>query len=149
MATISQDLSQSIFGIINSLSTSLDISVNEKKTEGMYIELSCGKDRNDTRVSLESSLSKVNGLKLSRINVGYKSSFDATKVDGFGSEMRIIYKNSKGGMQETTLNSSITELFPALAISLGVSPKLKNDKFYNQLIMKNTPKLGVYKNEKA
>jgi len=149
MATISQNLSQSIFGVINSLSTSLDISVNEKKTEGMYIELSCGKDRNDTRVSLESSLSKVNGLKLSRINVGYKSSFDGTKVDGFGSEMRIIYKNSKGGMQETTLNSSITELFPALAFSLGVSPKLKNDKFYNQLIMKNTPKLGVYKNEKA
>ena len=149
MAIISEDLSQSIFGVINSLSDSLDISINDKKTSGTYIELSCGKDRNDTRVSLESSLSKVNGLKLSRINVGYKSSFDATKVDGFGSEMRIVYKNSKGGMQETTLNSSITELFPALAFSLGVSPKLKNDKFYNEILIRNQAKLGAYKNEKA
>ena len=149
MTSVVQDLSQIIFGVVNSLSTSLDISVNQKKTEGMYIELSCGKDRNDTRVSLESSLSKVNGLKLSRINVGYKSSFDATKVEGFGSEMRIVYKNSKASMGETTLNSSITELFPALAFSLGVSPKLKNDKFYNQLVVRNTPKLGVYKNQKA
>jgi len=149
MATISQDLSQSIFEIINSLSSSLDISVNEKKTSGMYIELSCGKDRNDTRVSLEQSLSKVPSIKLSRVNISSRSSFDLTKVEGFGSEMRIVYKNSKASMGETTLNSSITELFPALAFSLGVSPKLKNDKFYNQLVVRNTPKLGVYKNQKA
>ena len=149
MATISQDLSQSIFEVINSLSTSLDISVNEKKTSGMYIELSCGKDRNDTRVSLEQSLSKVPSIKLSRVNISSRSSFDLTKVEGFGSEMRIVYKNSKASMGETTLNSSITELFPALAFSLGVSPKLKNDKFYNQLVVRNTPKLGVYKNQKA
>ena len=96
MATISQDLSQSIFGVINSLSTSLDMSVNEQKTSGMYIEVSCGKDRNDTRVSLEQSLSKVPGIKLSRVNISSKSSFDLTKVEGFGSEMRIVYKNSKG-----------------------------------------------------
>ena len=149
MATISQDLSQSIFEVINSLSTSLDISVNEKKTSGMYIEISCGKDRNDTRVSLEQSLSKVPSIKLSRVNISSRSSFDLTKVEGFGSEMRIVYKNSKASMGETTLNSSITELFPALAFSLGVSPKLKNDKFYNQLVVRNTPKLSVYKNQKA
>ena len=149
MAIISQDLSQSIFGVINSLSGSLNISVNEKKTSGMYIEISCGKDRNDTRVSLEQSLSKVPGIKVSRLNIASRSSFDLTKVDGFGSEMRIVYKNSKGGMQETTLNSSITELFPALAFSLGVSPKLKNDKFYNEILIRNQAKLGAYKNEKA
>ena len=149
MAIISQDLSQSIFGVINSLSGSLNISVNEKKTSGMYIEISCGKDRNDTRVSLEQSLSKVPGIKVSRLNIASRSSFDLTKVDGFGSEMRIVYKNSKGGMQETTLNSSITELFPALAFGLGVSPKLKNDKFYNEILIRNQAKLGAYKNEKA
>ena len=149
MAIISQDLSQSIFGVINSLSDSLDISINDKKTSGTYIEVSCGKDRNDTRISLEQSLSKVPGIKVSRLNIASRSSFDLTKVDGFGSEMRIVYKNSKGGMQETTLNSSITELFPALAFSLGVSPKLKNDKFYNEILIKNQAKLGAYKNEKA
>ena len=149
MAIISQDLSQSIFGVINSLSDSLDISINDKKTSGAYIEVSCGKDRNDTRISLEQSLSKVPGIKVSRLNIASRSSFDLTKVDGFGSEMRIVYKNSKGGMQETTLNSSITELFPALAFSLGVSPKLKNDKFYNEILIKNQAKLGAYKNEKA
>ena len=63
MAIISQDLSQSIFGVINSLSDSLDISINDKKTSGTYIEVSCGKDRNDTRISLEQSLSKVPGIK--------------------------------------------------------------------------------------
>ena len=149
MAVISQDLSQSVFEVINSLSDSLDISVNEKKTSGMYIEISCGKDRNDTRVSLEQSLSKVPSIKISRVNISSKSSFDLTKVEGFGSEMRIVYKNSKASMGETTLNSSITELFPALAFSLGVSPKLKNDKFYNQILIRNQPKLGVYKNQKA
>ena len=149
MAIISEDLSQSIFGVINSLSDSLDISINDKKTSGTYIEVSCGKDRNDTRVFLEQSLSKVPGIKVSRLNIASKSSFDLTKVDGFGSEMRIVYKNSKGGMQETTLNSSITELFPALAFSLGVSPKLKNDKFYNEILIRNQAKLGAYKNEKA
>ena len=149
MAIISQDLSQSIFGVINSLSDSLDISINDKKTSGAYIEVSCVKDRNDTRISLEQSLSKVPGIKVSRLNIASRSSFDLTKVDGFGSEMRIVYKNSKGGMQETTLNSSITELFPALAFSLGVSPKLKNDKFYNEILIKNQAKLGAYKNEKA
>ena len=149
MAIISQDLSQSIFGVINSLSDSLDISINDKKTSGAYIEVPCGKDRNDTRISLEQSLSKVPGIKVSRLNIASRSSFDLTKVDGFGSEMRIVYKNSKGGMQETTLNSSITELFPALAFSLGVSPKLKNDKFYNEILIKNQAKLGAYKNEKA
>jgi len=149
MAIISQDLSQSVFGVINSLSDSLDISINDKKTSGTYIEVSCGKDRNDTRISLEQSLSKVFGIKVSRLNIASKSSFDLTKVDGFGSEMRIVYKNSKGGMQETTLNSSITELFPALAFSLGVSPKLKNDKFYNEILIRNQAKLGAYKNEKA
>ena len=149
MVIISQDLSQSIFGVINSLSDSLDISINDKKTSGTYIEVSCGKDRNDTRISLEQSLSKVPGIKVSRLNIASRSSFDLTKVDGFGSEMRIVYKNSKGGMQETTLNSSITELFPALAFSLGVSPKLKNDKFYNEILIRNKAKLGAYKNEKA
>ena len=149
MAIISQDLSQSIFGVINSLSDSLDISINDKKTSGTYIEVSCGKDRNDTRISLEQSLSKVPGIKVSRLNIASRSSFDLTKVDGFGSEMRIVYKNSKGGMQETTLNSSITELFPALAFSLRLSPKLKNDKFYNEILIRNKAKLGAYKNEKA
>ncbi len=149
MAVVSQDLSQSVFSVINSLSNSLDISVNDKKTSGMYIEIFCGKDRNDTRVSLEKSLSGVAGITIGRVDVKSKSSFTLTKVDGFGSEIRIVYKNSKGGMQETTLNSSITELFPALAFSLGVSPKLKNDKFYNEIVIRNQAKLGAYKNEKA
>ena len=149
MAIISQDLSQSIFGVINSVAEKLGISVNQSKTKGMYIEISCDGDRNDTRIALEKSLSGVSGLKVSRINVSSKSSFNLTKIDGFGSEMRIVYKNSKGGMQETTLNSSITELFPALAFSLGVSPKLKNDEFYNQILIRNQARLGAYKNEKA
>jgi len=144
-----QDLSQSISGVINSLSTSLGISINEQNTSGKYIAISCEQDRNDTRISLEKSLSNVAGIKVGRISVASKSSFDLTQVLGLGSEMRLIYKPSKGGMQETTLNSSITELFPALAFSLGISPKLKNDKFYNQLIVKNQPRLGVYKNQKA
>ena len=149
MAIISQDLSQSIFGVINSVAENLGISVNQAKTKGMYIEVSCDRDRNDTRIALEKSLSGVSGLKISRINVSSKSSFNLTKIDGFGSEMRIVYKNSKGGMQETTLNSSITELFPALAFSLGISPKLKNDEFYNQILIRNQARLGAYKNEKA
>ena len=42
-----------------------------------------------------------------------KSSELATFVKG--KNVIIIYKNKKGGMAETTLNSSITELFPVIA----------------------------------
>ena len=149
MAVVSQDLSQSVFEAINSVSEALDIKVNDAKTSGMYIEISCGKDRNDTRISLEQTLKKVQGISVGRIDVKSKSSFTLTQILGFGSEMRIVYKNSKGGMQETTLNSSITELFPALAFSLGISPKLKNDQFYNEILIRNQSRLGAYKNDTA
>lgn len=39
-------------------------------------------------------------------------------------------------MKETTLNSTITELFPAIAFETGISEKLPVPKFYNEIAQK-------------
>ena len=64
-----------------------------------------------------------------------KSSTDLTQVDGFGKQLNIVFKNTRGGMQETTLNSTITELFPAIAFEAGIKTNLEPAVFYNKLVV--------------
>ena len=78
-----------------------------------------------------------------------KSSTDLTQVDGFSGKVYIVFKNTRGGMQETTLNSTITELFPAIAFEAGIKTNLSPDVFYNKLVEANDPKFGAYKNKSA
>ena len=74
---------------------------------------------------------------------------DVTEISGMGDKLCLVYKAAKGGMQETTLNSSITELFPAIAFEKKISPKLLNDKFFNEVLAAHDAKLNVYKNKTA
>ena len=48
-------------------------------------------------------------------------------------------------MQETTLNSTITELFPAIAFEAGVSTNLDPAVFYNKLVEANNKILVLIK----
>ena len=54
-----------------------------------------------------------------------RSSSSVDPIDGIhdGQNFRIEVKPLSGGMQETTLNSSITELFPCIAFENNYSPK--------------------------
>jgi len=70
------------------------------------------------------------------------SSSSVDPVDGKhdGQSFRIEVKPLSGGMQETTLNSSITELFPCIAFETKYSPKNPED-FMSYLMSVNVDKL--------
>lgn len=135
--------------VINNNLYDMGMSIDPKKTEGSYIYIQCDEDRNDTREQLELALESINGIRTSRVYLKSKSSFDMTEVNGFSNKIRIVYKNTRGGMQETTLNSTITELFPAIAFEIGANTNLAPDLFFKQLLEANRPQLGAYKNIKA
>jgi len=138
-----------VLTVVNNKLYDLGMSVDDKKSEGSYVYIQCDGDRNDTRESLEMELAQIGGVKLDRKYVKSRSSFDLTEVNGFSQTMYIAYKNQKGGMSETTLNSTITELFPAIAYEIGADTNLAPDQFYQQLLKENRPQLGAYKNTKA
>ena len=69
------------------------------------------------------------------------SSFDPVEVKGMeGGRCIFMFKPKSGGMNETTLNSSITELFPAIAHEKGYKPKNVTD-FYDFILKQDVDKL--------
>jgi len=64
-------------------------------------------------------------------------------IDGIhdGMNFRIFVKPSAGGMQETTLNASITELFPCIAYETKYNPK-DVDGFHKYLMSVEVSKLN-------
>jgi len=74
-------------------------------------------------------------------NLGSSSS-SVDPIDGVmdGQKFRINVKPMAGGMQETTLNSSITELFPCIAFEKGYSPTNPED-FHKYLLDIDVSKL--------
>ena len=150
MATaVGSDLYAKSVEVINDNLYDLGLSINDKKSGGKYIELICDEDRSDAREKIETELEQIPGVKCSRAYVKSRSSMDVTEISGLGGKLCLVYKAAKGGMQETTLNSSITELFPAIAFEKKISPNLLNDKFFNEVLAAHDAKLNVYKNKTA
>ena len=150
MATaVGSDLYSKSVEVINDNLYDLGLSINDKKSKGKYIELICDDDRSDAREKIETELEQIPDIKCSRAYVKSKSSMDVTEISGMGDKLFLVYKAAKGGMQETTLNSSITELFPAIAFEKKISPTLLNDKFFNEVLAAHDAKLNVYKNKIA
>ena len=143
------DLYTKVISVINDNLYDLGMSIDDKRTEGSYIYIQCDEDRLETQESLEMEIERVSGLRCSRRYVKSKSSTDLTQVDGFGKKLNLVFKNTRGGMQETTLNSTITELFPAIAFEAGIDTKLDPAVFYNKLVEANDPRFGAYKNKSA
>ena len=143
------DLYTKVVSVINDNLYDLGMSIDDKRTEGSYIYIQCDEDRLETQESLEMEIERVSGLRCSRRYVKSKSSTDLTQVDGFGKKLNLVFKNTRGGMQETTLNSTITELFPAIAFEAGIDTKLDPAVFYNRLVEANDPRFGAYKNKSA
>ena len=119
MATaVGSDLYAKSVEVINDNLYDLGLSINDKKSKGKYIELICDEDRSDAREKIETELEQISVIKCSRANVKSKSSIDVNEISGMGDTLSLVYKAAKGGMQETTLNSSITELFPPICLSM-------------------------------
>ena len=148
MALKITDLSAEVISVINEEATELGISVRTSGTTSRKIIIECEEDRIETQEALEMHLeNKINGVRISRL---VKSdSIDWTHIEGLGSKLSLVYKNRAGGMAETTLNSSITELFPAIAFDQGISANLTEQNFYSQIAYARIGTGGVYKNATA
>jgi len=102
-------------------------------------------DRKSTKEKIESKLTTLKIPFEKSISGG---SIGSTIVNASGTNVKIIYKPLSGGMSETTLNSTITELFPALAFMANkkYSSARDIDAFYE--FSKTASDNGVYVNAK-
>ena len=149
-SSIGTDIYSQVVEIINDNLYDLGISVRQKDTKGAWIYLDCEHDRVETQDELEALLDKISGTKKLRV-ASTKSSVDFTLYSKGSDEVRIVYKGRSGGMSSTTLNASITELFPAVAFELGLPKTVNKETFYNKIYNEGM-KLGiggVYKNKTA
>ena len=113
--------------VINRLS-----SVSVKKIQGkkpVYITVEADGMRTEARAMLSAALKKKKLVTTEKMYPN-KSSEAGTAING---GVVIIYKSAKGGMSETTLNASITELFPLIAFKNNISGALTEQKFYNAI----------------
>jgi hypothetical protein len=106
-------------------------------------------DREKTREDVEAALKKHSVGTITR-NLMSVSSMKVTDCKSGGMTYRFIYKPTKGGMSQTTLNASITELFPCIAFETGINSKqIKNVRdFYNKIIENNSKNLNCYLSDK-
>jgi len=101
-------------------------------------------DRGQLKKDVEARLKKAN-IKHSAIRGG--GSTGQTEVPFKTHKIRITYKPLSGGMSETTLNSTITELAPAIAFMSG--QKFTSVERLYDYMKKNIKKdYGVYVNKK-
>ena len=151
-SVVGSELYKEIAEIINDNLTDLGISIDEKNTKNKNIYIQCEDDRLETQDHLESLLDNLPGVKAERISGTSKSSLDFTRIKRGSIEVDLVYKGgSKGGMNVTTLNASITELFPAVAFELGLPKSISKDNFWQKIYSEGV-KLktgGVYKNNTA
>jgi len=110
------------------------------------------KDRGVTKGNVESFLTQnkvyKGNLNSSKIVPGSQwPGTECTMADN--TVLRFTYKPQRGGMSQTTLNSSITELFPCVAFETGISPSLTNKQFWEQIKLANHSGLGCYLGDDA
>ena len=143
------DLNASLQSVIESVK-GIDIKIKSAtSTSVKYIVKS--NDRATTRDILEQQLKARKVGTVSR-ELKSESSMEVTKciirVGGKAETHTFVYKPIRGGMSQTTLNASITELFPCIAFVTGIKSRtIKNTKdFYEKIIANNSPGLGCYVN---
>lgn len=142
MATKNPDV-QEVTKLINTLKKE---KIFLRKTEGvskikLFVEAEG--DRDSAKEKMDKLL-KSKGYPTETTRVpGHSAEASAIK----GKDITIIYKNKKGGMAETTINSTITELFPCIAF-LGNIKETNKQKFYEKIKESNNPSIGCYVNSK-
>tara|TARA_R100000951_G_C2627109_1_gene176373 strand:- start:43 stop:1359 length:1317 start_codon:yes stop_codon:yes gene_type:complete len=147
---INTELLSLVSEVINNLSTELGISFRALK--GLEYVIECDDDRVETQKKLEIDLENIiSGISISRVTKN--DSIEHTVISGYGKTLRIVYKLASGGQSETTLNSTITELFPAVAWDQNLKATLSVSEFAKQVTYGNAKvKIGSktpYKNKPA
>ena len=95
-------------------------------------------DRDNDRDEIGRRL-KQQGIIYNVVPSSY-SSFDPIEATHDGNKFLLLFKAASGGMAETTLNSSITELFPCIAYETNYTPKSPKD-FIEYLVDLDVTKL--------
>jgi hypothetical protein len=90
------------------------------------------KDRQSSKDEIEKSLKK-NGFKVESQTKAISSFPVSTFTLKDKTSVTIAYKPARGGMSETTLNATITELFPCIAFEQGFDAKTPEE-FYKKVI---------------
>ena len=127
--------------VIETINDTKNLSI--KKMEGktkVYIFAETSGLRVDARNSLTAALKKQ------KIATEEKLSRKSTELATFikNQDIVVVYKNKSGGMQESTLNASITELFPIIAFDKKIPEKLTEQKFYTEIQKAYDPKSKVF-----
>ena len=103
-------------------------------------------DRDGTKSDVEGLISRIGRVYEEQRSV---SSIPVSCVRmSDGTVLTFIYKPRTGGMSMTTLNSSITELFPCIAFMNGISPNLSVRDFYQQIRSANSSGAAYYLSSK-
>jgi hypothetical protein len=126
-----------------------DVSV--KKASATLVTYTIkSKDRLTTRETVKSQLLSAGFPKNKVVQklVSSESSMEVVETKPGRTNYRFVFKPTRGGMSQTTLNASITELFPCIAFLTGIKARsVRNNKeFYNQIIANNSPSLSCYLN---
>ena len=103
-------------------------------------------DRDGTKSDVEGLISRIGRVYEEQRSV---SSIPVSCVRmSDGTVLTFIYKPRTGGMSMTTLNSSITELFPCIAFMNGISPNLSVREFYQSIRKANNSGAAYYLSSK-
>ena len=121
-----------------------EVKGSTSKTTTVIIR-TADEDRAKTKTKIEKQLGAAKILYTSSRSGG---SIGRTEVNFSKHNVNITYKVESGGMAETTLNATITELFPALAFMAGKNYKTARDikAFYE--FVSNAEANGVFVNDK-
>jgi len=122
--------------------------INEKKsTKAKQVVTIKAKDKAGAQKEIETKLSKDKFVYYRKKDNALSGSTEVTVIDYNhlvkGGSVILVFKPASGGMNETTLNSTITELAPALAFEGDYKPKSVED-FYSFLKSVDHKKSNVY-----
>lgn len=131
-----------VLSIIDSIFDSSELKTSTSKTDTYILR---SKSRASDQEAFKKALSKA---KISYTEESKSSSIPAIIIDSNNKQLVFLFKDTagKGGMQETTINSTITELVPAILFKY---PKLLSSKFMDTLdnILNNWDSIEVFVNE--
>jgi len=122
----------------------------KKKSRNKEVYVVRASNRMATQKEIEELLTKVKIYNYRKKEPSLSGSTEVTVIDDpqvKNNEIFLVFKPAAGGMQETTLNSTITELAPAVGFTQKISPKDWKD-FYDKVKATDPKKLTVYVNDK-
>ena len=138
---VENSIPDNIKDVLSGLKYEID---NKKSSSGRTIIIVRDNDRIDTRDDFFKSLkdagisAEIKDYVSSSIeHIWLKDKFEDSE-DNKNKTIIVVFKSAAGGMQETTLNSSITELFPCIAWENGWANPTSVDDFYQKLITVDT-----------